>query len=384
MSRLQKLFFFVVIIFIVFYLMGGPKVFDFFSEKKIDHQYLSLFAEIAGKTKRNYFENVQPGQKFPGAYTGMLRSLDKSSAYLNPRQTAVYDLYRSGTYCSTGIYGVRLSGYFYISDVVKDSPAQKAGLIPGDVIKTVGDNSLYALPYYQMHLSLLSAEPGDIQVSVYKKAAGKTIKINLQTQLSVSSARVKEIAAGKLLVELPKIDKTAVKYLKEKLKNTRPLKLIIDLRRYSGGDFASFLEIAGIFFNDRLLQPFPFPLTLKKKKGSREFLLGSKDAPDYKAVVIVNRSTIMYGELLALLFKNCKQGVTLIGAGTPGFISKLKQVKFDDGSSVLLSEGFFLVGGKNAAGSGVTPHIELKNKEFANILDRCTALMDEEQQPHGK
>lgn len=378
MSRLTKLFYLIVIVFLFFYLTAGKKLIKSFSETKKDYEYLSLFSEIALKTQTEYFEDIKPGEKFPGAYTAMLGHLDNVSAYLSARQTRIYDLYQRGTFYSSGIFGAKLSNYFYVSDIIKDSPADKAGLRPGDIIKSVRGKSIFSLPFYQMYFPLVSSKPENFEISVYKKVSKKTVNVHLQTRLLESKTQIREITNNILLVKIPKMNKQSAAYLSENLRNKRHhLKLIIDLRNYCGGDFESFLEVAKIFFKESA----NVTLTLKKKKLEEDFPIGSQNKPDYQAVVIVNKSTVMYGELLAALFKTTNQNknnkITIIGRKTPGLISKLKHIKFEDGSSILLSEGFFLINDKKAAKSGVKPHIELKEKEFDSIINRSKVILNE-------
>lgn len=377
MRKLHKLFYLIVIIFIFSYFTAGKKFFKFFSETKKDYQYLTLFSEIASKTKSDYYEEVKPGQKFPYAYTAMLGYVDKACAYLDTRQTKLYELYQTGNFYSPGIYGSTASNYFHISDIVKGSPAEKAGLAPGDIIKAVGGESIYSLPFYQMYLSLLSDKTENIEITVHKKISKETVKVNLPTALLESKTRITAITNNILLIEIPKLDRESAAYLKNNLPTNKHLKLIIDLRNYTAGDFESFLEITKIFFNEA----DNLTITLKKKNTADSFPLGAKDALDYQAVVIVNKSTIMYGELLAELFQAAgqdkKYNITIIGRKTPGLVAKLIHIKFEDGSSILLSEGFFFIQEKLAAKSGVIPRIDLPANDFDAVIDRCKTILNE-------
>jgi len=378
MSRSSKIFYLIVFVSVFFYFTAGKKLFNPLSEKKEDFQYLTLFSEIVSKTKNEYFEEIKPGQKFPGAFSTMLGYLDKFSAYLDTYQTEVFDLFKQGKAYGTGIYGVKSSNYFYITDIVTGSPAEQAGLSPGDFIKYVQGTSIYELPYYQMFLSLLSGKPGNIELSVRKKAAKKTEKIILDTVLLNNNTRIIELEGNISLIKMEKIDEESVTTLTGHLTGKKHPRLIIDLRYYAGGNFESFLELAKIFFPESS----GCAITLKEKESEKMFPIGSKEVLDYRAVVIVNKSTIMYGELLAAVFKETGQGknhrITIIGQKTPGFISKMRQEKFRDGSSILLSEGFFLVNDKTAAQAGVKPHIELNENEFKQVLAKSTAILNED------
>ena len=126
----------IILLFVVFFLLGGKKIFLPQQEYKKEYQYLSLFSEVVTLIKTNYVEAVKAHEKFPGAYSAMLGSLDPFSAYLIPEKTANYQAFHSGEYFGCGLYGAKRMGYFYVTDVTPGSPAHKAGLISGDTIKT--------------------------------------------------------------------------------------------------------------------------------------------------------------------------------------------------------------------------------------------------------
>ena len=104
-----------------------------------------------------------------------------------------------------------------------------------------------------------------------------------------------------------------------------PLKLIIDLRGYSGGDLNGFLEITKLFFKEGGVT-----LEIKRKNGDEKLTIGSESPLQYSAVIILNKSSRMYGELLAGLFKKYTKKVNpvalLISSKSTGFISKLKLI----------------------------------------------------------
>ena len=386
MRKLYRIVFFIVPLLVFFFLIGGKKLFRSYPAEKKDFQYLSLFSEVASLVKSDYVEKINPGEKFPGAYSAMLGSLDKFSAYLDAGETVIYNLYRQGNAYECGIYGSKYSNYFFITDVLKHSAAESAGLKPGDMIKAINGKSIYALSFWEMYLSLMTDKPGTIEILLLDRPSNSPSKIKLQTQRSGNGSTVKKIETetGMYLVQLPRINKQGVATLKREFARENippsgtPLKLIIDLRKYRGGDLDSFIEITKLFFNKSI------PLTLKLKNKQEEFLLGSNsnEALTYLAVVIMNKSTRMYGELLAYLFKifqspeQSNPTITLIGSRTRGFISKLKHIPLDDGSSILLTEGLFSINEKNPAETGVMPDIKIKENNSAKIIQRGISLLN--------
>jgi carboxyl-terminal processing protease len=298
----------------------------------------------------------------------MLAHLDKLSSYLDPEKTRIYKLYEKGILYSTGIYGIKLINYFYITDVVKNSPAEHAGLQAGDIVKSVKGKTIFSLSFWEMYFSLLTEKSENIDLVIFKKGISKPDKIGLKTKLINCDTQIKKIKNDVFYIELLKIDKLSVKLIKERLMNKKSLRLIIDLRKYSGGDFDSFIDITRLFFKKTT------SVVIKTKEKEEKVLLGSVNPLKFKAVIIINQSTIMYSELLAALFKS--MNAILIGSKTQGFISKLNHISLKDGSSVLITGGIFLLKGKDLRKSEVNPKIELKGKDWKHILDKSLFILE--------
>jgi carboxyl-terminal processing protease len=381
MIKRYKTLFGVVIIFISFSsfssfsLLGDKKNTQPQSESEKEYRYLSLFSEVVTLVKTRYVEAVNTKDKFPGAFSAMLCSLDPYSSYLDAEKTEIYRSFQKGQFYGCGIYGAKYGNYFYITDVAAGSSAEKEGLKNGDIIKAVNGKSIYAHSFWEMYLSLLSTKPQNIEAVLLKTKERDAKKITLQMELIEPRTTIKTLQKNILLVKLSRFDSAAALLLKDRLTTqNKPLKLIIDLRRYTGGEFESFKKIINLFFKGPIL------LTLKLKDKEEDFLLGSREALEYKAVVIINRSTRMYGELLAALFKQAgavaQRPTSLVGTSTQGFISKLKAIHLEDGSSILLTEGLFLLNGKSTASKGVVPDIVIKGKASGEIIEKSISILN--------
>lgn len=365
-----------------FFVDGGTKVVNPHTETEKEYKYLSLFSEVVSIVKTNYVESIDAPDKFPGAFSSMLGSLDPFSSYLDTPKTKTYRAYLDGKFNGCGISGAKVLNYFLITDVTPGSPADKAGIKPGDSIKSVNGEGFYGASFWEMYLPLLSPEPRPVEIVLFENNRRDTKKITLQTEPVESRTTVRPFQKQKdiLLVNLTRFDAEAVTLLKERIVRHRAanpgksLKLVIDLRKYTCGDFNAFKEIVHLFFKKPLL------VTIKYKDREEDFLLGAEETVKYNAVVILNRSTRMYAELLASLFRNsgapAQRPATLVGTTSQGFVSKLKQIDLEDGSSILLTEGVFLLDGKPTASIGINPDIVIKDDEAGDILDQCISILN--------
>ena len=337
-------------------------------DQQQDYRYLSLFSEVSAYIKTGYVEEIDPAEKFPGAFTAMMRALDRCSAYLDEEQSLMYKLYRSGTAYSAGIFGQRVMNYFYVSDVVAGSPADEAGLTRGDVIKAVNGKTLFAQSYWEMYLSLLSREPEKKELIIFKENSDKPEKISLQTSKPKIGLAAKKLDSGALYIKLPALDGPSAGFLRRSLAS-HPKRLIIDLRRYSGGDFDSFLDVCRMLMGPGAKGT----LEIKTKETKETVNVASPDERPYKIAAIIGASTIMYNELLAALLK--ENGAHLVGNPTPGMATRQKEISLDDGSSLLITDAQFFLNGKNICDTGVLPHEEQEKMEDQQLIAACNRLL---------
>ena len=95
---------------------------------------LRKFADVFGKIKNNYVEEVDDATLLKYAIRGMLSGLDPHSAYLEP--SAFTDLREntSGTFGGLGIEVGMENGFVKVIAPIDDTPAQKGGIQAGDLI----------------------------------------------------------------------------------------------------------------------------------------------------------------------------------------------------------------------------------------------------------
>ncbi len=379
MKKINRTIFLVTVIFVFFFLLGGKRLFNPGAQVKDEYRYISLFAEVASLVKQNYVEEVKAEDKFPGAFSAMLSTLDDFSAYLDEEKTHLYRAYLDHELCGPGIYGARRYNYFVITDVLPGSPAHKAGLKPGHLIKAVNGKSLYARSLWEMLFSIHTLEPAPLDIAIFSEDRQSTRRFKVKTLRCEPGPVIKRVKKNILLVNLDRLDPTSAQALADRLTEAstkqKSLKLIIDLRRYCGGDISSFKRIAGLLFKKTPR------LTLKTKNSEEHFQPALPTAPDYRAAVIINRSTRMYGELLAHFFekeaREKPRRVLLVGNSTPGFISHLEPVDLGDGSSILLTGGQFLLNGGPTASLGVKPDVAVSDKKPNAFMKECFSFLSE-------
>src|ERR1700719_2502706 len=105
-------------------------------------QEASLFAEVYERIKRDYVDDVDDHALMEKALRGMVAALDSHSAYLDSSEFEEIRLSTMGSYPGVGIEVAAEDGVVRILKPLDGSPAQHAGLKPGDTIVRIDDHDI--------------------------------------------------------------------------------------------------------------------------------------------------------------------------------------------------------------------------------------------------
>ena len=98
---------------------------------------LKIFAEIFGKIKSDYVEDVDDSQLLNDAIKGMLDGLDPHTVYLDPESFREMNIDTHGEFGGLGLEVTMENGVIRIVAPIEDTPAHKAGLKSGDLIISI-------------------------------------------------------------------------------------------------------------------------------------------------------------------------------------------------------------------------------------------------------
>lgn len=107
---------------------------DAANRKDTFHQTFIPLADISAQVKKNYVETIDDEKLLEGAIQGMLQKLDPFSRYIPASELQTFDQQTTGTIQGIGIFPDERSEYLTVLSPLEDSPAFKAGILPGDQI----------------------------------------------------------------------------------------------------------------------------------------------------------------------------------------------------------------------------------------------------------
>lgn len=312
--------------------------------------------------KNFYVEDVPQQIINDGANFGIVASLeDEHSVYIDSEYG--FDHFEnmvSGEYSGVGAVVTQKNKKAVITKIYPDSPAQKAGLLVGDIItESAGVPSSGSTLTEVSHR--LQGEAGT-KVNIKVDRNGKILEFELtRAPISVESVTSEIINGDTGYIKISEFDINADKELisaLESLKDTK--KLIIDLRDNPGGYMDVVLNTIDLFINEGNIvtakyksDETKYDATDKNKTSlSDEFLLKTP------MCVLVNQNSASASEIFSAALKDHNRA-TIVGTKTYGKGSIQSTFPLKNNTGLKLTIGhFYSPKGTKIDKNGVTPDIE--------------------------
>lgn len=142
MTRNIRSFVFLLLLSSLGMLVGGKLASRAMAENDDYYQSLEVFSQVLHRIRQDYVEESDSDKLMLGAINGMIRTLDPYSQYMTPEQYKAFKEETSGEYHGIGLEISASDDALRVIAPYPGSPAEKAGLLPGDVIVSVDGVSI--------------------------------------------------------------------------------------------------------------------------------------------------------------------------------------------------------------------------------------------------
>ncbi|WP_412473728.1 S41 family peptidase [Halobacteriovorax sp. YZS-1-1] len=328
---------------------------------------LELFNKVIHIIETNYYRKVNIDKLIDGALKGMFQTLDPHSAFLDKEVFKKMQEDTSGEYGGLGIEVTQKDGVLVITTPIEDSPAEKAGLKPGDKIVEINNESTIGITLDEavdrmkgdlgtvINLGILRAGERDIRYFDVKRQKIKT--------KPVKSYAVKDY----VVIRLSQFQKDAARHVVRALKKHKKQLgkkfkgVVLDLRSNPGGLLNEAVNLSSIFLNDGVVvstegrDPKNKEIRYVKKSGHKEL--------DCPLAVLIDGKSASASEIVAGALQDHKRAI-VVGTNSfgKGSVQTVSQITEDAGIKLTIAQ-YMTPKGRKIQALGIKPDVMVSQVE---------------------
>lgn len=322
-------------------------------------------SDIKKKLEEIYIGDIDEKKMIDGALEGYVAALgDEYTEYLTEEEVTSIMEDVNGAYVGVGLYITQNveSNEILVIGVIEDSPANKAGILVGDVVKKVDDTEYTGEQLTQASNKMKGVEGTKVKVTV--KRNDKEIDFDItREKIKFKCVKSEKLENNVGYIKISSFDGgCALDFEKayKELETQGIQSLVIDLRNNGGGLVDESLKIA------ELIVPKGSKMLITKDKNENEDISVSKKDPIIKMpiAILVNGYTASASEILTAAIRE-NTDVKVVGTQTYGKGIIQGIFMFNDqktGMKITMQE-YFTPNHNKLHKIGIKPDIELELPE---------------------
>ena len=254
-----------------------------------------------------------------GAIRGMLQSLnDPHTSYMDPEEYETTNAPLNGEYEGIGAWVDITGEYLAIISPMPNSPAEKAGLQPEDLVIAVNGKNMAGVDGNLVLRDILGPAGTDVTLTIQRKGQAETFDVTItRAKISIPSVEGEMLEENVAYIRINTFGEKTTRELRDSLRDLlkqNPVGMIIDLRYNGGGYLNTAIDVTSQFIEGNQVV-----LIEEMGDGSRT-VFNSKNgglATQIPLVVLVNEGSASASEIFAGAIQDYARG-TLVGTTTFG------------------------------------------------------------------
>lgn len=348
-------------------------------EDEAVYRGLSNFTKVLDLIERNYVDKVDSQELTTNAIEGMLKTLDPYSAYLSPERYKELEIGTSGEFGGVGMEVAVENGILKVISPIEGSPADIAGIKPGDFITKIDGKPTQGMVVYDAVKLLRGPKGTNVTVTVAREGQESRDITLTRDVIHIKSVKYKLLNDGIGYIKISQFQENVSDELKDalsklELKNGGSLSgLVLDLRNNPGGLLDEAIKVTDQFIDKGLI----VSVRGRSADQSEEYYATKGDSNrDLSLVVLVNKGSASASEVVAEALQDSKRA-TIVGSKTFGKGSVQTIIQLDDGSGLKLTTAkFYAPSGRSISDVGVTPDIVVEDNQHADLqIERAVEIL---------
>jgi len=310
---------------------------------------------------KEYIKEINSTKISKEAIAQVLSTLDEHSNYLDAHDLENYLISTKGNYGGIGISMSLRNSFLTIVHTYPNSPAQKHGILPDDIILKINNHPTLGLSLNACS-DLAEGKIGEVlQLTIVRKHHKKPLLFQIKREkIKTDPLKSKLFKKNILYVKIPIFHYHVATELKNILTKYTNLKgIILDLRANPGGILNESVSIVDMFIDKGVI------VTQKgRTKEHTKVFMAHRASSDTKTniTILIDDYSASASEIVAGALKVTKRA-TIIGEKSYGKGTVQSLFSLGDNSAVKLTTAkYYLPNGKSIDKIGITPDITIKTK----------------------
>ena len=303
-------------------------------------------------------------EKLFGAIQGLAEAYgDPYTVFLPPVEAEIFEDDISGSFGGVGMEIIIDSGILSVVTPLKNTPADRAGILPGDRIFLIDGNSTDGITIDKA-VSQIRGEIGtEVVLTISREGVDELLEIPVERDvIQIPTVDYELLDNGVFVISLYNFNANANNLFRQALREfsiSDSNKLILDLRGNPGGFLEIAIDVASWFLPAGeiiVTEDFGFGGGDPRHHRSRGYNIFGDDL---QLAILVNQGSASASEIVTGALQEHGKA-TVIGAPTFGKGSVQELVKVTPDSSLKVTIAQWLTpDGKSISDGGITPDIEV-------------------------
>lgn len=335
---------------------------------------LQTLAEVYGRIKSVYVDEVDNKELIQNAIRGMISGLDPHSAYLDQEEFKDMQVSTTGKFGGLGIEVTMEDGFVKVVSPIDDTPAKRAGMQAGDLIIKLDDTPVKGLKLSEA-VDIMRGEPGtDIVLSVVREGESAPLTVTIKRAIiKVRSVRSRMLDDGYGYVRISQFQARttedtvkAIKALKQE--NEGALDgLVLDLRNNPGGLLTAAVGVSDAFLKDGDIVSIRGRDERDQVTYSAESTVRGDVTGGVPVVVLINGGSASASEIVSGALQDHQRAVIMgrksFGKGSVQTINPMRH-----GDAVKLTTArYYTPSGRTIQATGIEPDIKLSRVKVERV-----------------
>jgi carboxyl-terminal processing protease len=330
------------------------------ADDKTVYENLQVFSDVLDIVKENYVQEVENEELVEGAISGMLKTLDPHSSYLNPDAYKELQVETKGSFGGIGIEITIREGVLTVVSPLEGTPAYEVGIQAADQILRVDGEPTKEMTLMEAVKKMRGPKGTKVVLTIMREEFLKPRDFVItRDTIAIKSVKAETLEPGYGYIRLSQFQSSTGGDLRKALvkleQENQPLKgLILDLRNNPGGLLDQAVKVSDEFLDEGLIvytggrlksQDMHFEAHVNTRRHS------------YPVVVLVNEGSASAAEIVAGALQDHKRAV-IVGVKTFGKGSVQTVLPLRNGAALRLTTAvYYTPSGRSIQAKGIEPDI---------------------------